>query len=154
MLHKSGEEHRGALRTRTRPQPWWVVAVVVGGAYCWLTAGTTPFTGGADVAVGVALVAAVALAATEATSGLPWRPRHPDRTAPEGSLWPWWVAIAVLVGWELFNYFQSPRHSYPTVSSIYDHVARWQWAKAVIIGGWLVLGWEIVASFAKEHARR
>ena len=154
MLGKPDEAHSSALRQRTRPKPWWAAAVVLAGLYCWLTAGTAPFTWAANVAVGAALIIAVALAATEATAGVPWRPRHPDRTSPEGALWPWWVATGLLVGWELWNYFHSTRHSYPTMSSIYDHVAGWQWAKAVIIGGWLLLGWEIVASFAKDHVRR
>jgi hypothetical protein len=33
-------------------------------------------------------------------------------------------------------------------------VSRWPWAKALLIAAWLVLGWEIVVSFAKERAGR
>jgi hypothetical protein len=151
MLHKPDERRTTSPPRLRAAAVWWAVLVVLVGAYAWYAAGTTPFTTGANLTVGAALVVAAALAATEATTGRPWRARHRDRTGPEGSLWPWWVAIAVLVGWELFNYFQGPRHDYPTISSIYDHVARWQWAKAALIAAWLVLGWEIVASFAKDH---
>jgi len=108
---------------------------------------------GANVAVGAGIVAGAALAAVEAATGRPWRARYPDRTGPGRTLWLWWVAIVTLVGWELFNYAQSPRRSFPTVSSIYDHFARWEWAKAVIVAGWVVLGWAIATSFARERTR-
>ncbi len=96
----------------------------------------------------------MALAVTESRIARPWRRLPPERVPAARELWAWWVAILLLVGWELFNYFQGPRHSYPTVSSIYDHVARWQWAKALFIAAWLGLGWAIVASFDRSAARR
>jgi len=125
--------------------------VLLAAVYSWFTAGTTPFTLGADVAVAVALVIAAVLALVEARTGRPWRAHGPTR---HGVLWPWWLAVGALIAWELFNYAQSPRHSYPTVSSIYDHFSKWQGAKAAIIAVWLALGWAIVASFAKERRAR
>ncbi len=128
--------------------------MVAAGLYCWLTAGTAPFSAGADVAVAAMLVTALALAVVEAKTARPWRAATHGRGGPVGTLWPWWLAIGVLVGWELFNYFQGPRRSHPTVSSIYDHVSRLQWAKAVLVAAWLVLGRAIVASFANDRRRR
>ena len=128
------------------------VAVVA--VYCWLTAGTRPFSTAADMAVAVPLGAALGLAVVEARTGRPWGGPPPDRVPRPRDLWPWWVAVALLVGWELFNYFRGPRRSYPTVSSIYDHFARWQWAKGVVIAAWLGLGWAIVASFSRSPANR
>jgi MFS family permease len=160
MLYKTDERRTAAperptraLGRRPRPAAAATAAVALGGAYCWFTAGTTPFTARANLAVGAALVVAAVMAAVEALTGRPWPPRGPDRARARASLWAWWVAIGLLVAWELFNYVQSPRHSYPTVSSIYDHLARWQWAKALVIAAWLVLGAAIVAAFAEERTR-
>ncbi|HZQ57736.1 MAG TPA: hypothetical protein VFA84_06870 [Acidimicrobiales bacterium] len=160
MLYKTDERRTAApgrptraLGRRPRRAATAAVAVALGGAYCWFTAGTTPFTARANLAVGAAVVVAAAMAAVEALTGRPWPSRGRDRAQRQGSLWAWWVAIGLLVAWELFNYVQSPRHSYPTVSSIYDHLARWRWAKALVIAAWLVLGAAIVAAFAGERTR-
>jgi len=146
--HRSGPQPAPLGRASVRQWAPWALVVLLAAVCSWFTAGTTPFTLGADVAVAVVLVIAAVLALVEARTGHPWRAPGPTR---RGVLWPWWLAAGALTAWELVNYAESPRRDYPTVSSIYDHFSKWQGAKAAIIAMWLALGWAIVASFAKER---
>ncbi len=57
---------------------------------------------------------------------------------------PWLTALVILAGWELASYFATPRAAHPTLSSLYDTLARSQAAKAAACLAWLSLGWYLV----------
>ncbi len=126
--------------------------VVAGAALSCLVAATTPFSVAADVAVALPIalvVTAVVAAAVVDGRGAPgarrprWRrPRaaHPTLLAAA----PWLALAAAVVAWELFCLFAGPRATYPTVSSMYDALARWRAAKALVVFAWLALGWYLV----------
>ena len=119
--------------------------LVGGAAYAWLAAGTRPFTTGADVVTALPLVALVVVVVVQLLTGRPARMVGArDDRSPAGGAVPWLLLIAAAVAWELAALFGSPRSAHPTVSSIYDSVARWQAAKAAILFGWLALGWYLV----------
>jgi hypothetical protein len=53
---------------------------------------------------------------------------------------PWIVLSALVVGFELFNYFELPRHAHPTLSSLSDEVTRSPAGTALLFVAWLALG--------------
>lgn len=131
------------------------IATLIGAAaYAGILATTQPFTVSADVVTGLALaVGAGALAFQLAVGRLAaGRPAPAGEARPVvaieaeagGTAIPWLALLAVLVGWELYCFFGGPRPAHPTFSSVYDIVARWQAAKAVVVLLWLALGWELV----------
>ena len=99
-------------------------------AYAWWVAGLRAFTWPALVAVGVAGAAAI-VAGT--------RGRRPPARLPRGTL-VWAVLLALLAGWELAAYLQSPRADHPTLSSLADPVLDWRPARALAFLGWFALG--------------
>jgi hypothetical protein len=122
-----------------------LVAVAI--AYGWIAAGTRPFTVGADVLTAIPL----SLAATWAVvgrSGVSWAPPAAATTRADAvRLWPWIAAIGLTALVELVAYFAGlgpHRYAYPTVSSLYDDLARFRAVKASLFAGWLALGWVIV----------
>jgi len=129
-----------------------VVALVVAAAYAGGLAVTEPFTTPADVvtACGVAGGAvALVLSLTgrrDGSEGVEVTGSAAQALGPtsvRGAL-PWVVLAVAVVGWEVFCYFGAPRSAHPTISSIYDTVAGWRAAKAVVVLAWLGLGWELV----------
>ena len=65
-------------------------------------------------------------------------------TSDPPSVRAWMAAIIVFGAYELFTYFAgfgSDRHAFPTLSSLYDSATSNQAAKAVIVLGWMALGW-------------
>lgn len=115
-------------------------------AYAVLLATTRPFTVAADV------VTALGLAAGAAALGVRLASERRVAASAEGTLEgspggtaiPWLVLLTVAVGWELYCFFGGPRPAHPTLSTIYDLVARWPAAKAVVVLAWVALGWELV----------
>lgn len=133
-----------------------VLVTVSAAAYAGLVATTTPFTAEADLVVacgvaagGVALVFRLAgrlpsfgRPAGAVTPGDPGRPG--DDSPTRGGAAPWVLLLLAVVGWELFCYFGSPRSAHPTISSIYDALARVKAAKAAVALAWLALGWRLL----------
>ena len=135
----------GPHRTPWRRLAW----VAVAAAYACVVAETSPFTVGASLATALPLVVAVGAAAMLATRH---RPSPRAGGAVDGArLWPWWVAIATVAAWELLCFAASPRHSHPTLSSMYDSASRWWPAKAAVCLGWLALGRAVVRRFGEER---
>lgn len=119
-----------------------VAAAAAAVAYAVLLAMTKPFTVAADVVTAVGLAAgAAALGVRLASEG---RGEGGLEGSPGGTATPWLVLLTVAVGWELYCFFGGPRPAHPTLSTIYDLVARWPAAKAVVVLAWLALGWELV----------
>jgi len=127
-----------------------VAAVVGAAAYAGLLATTRPFTLEADVVTAVALaVAAGAVAATLATTrsvGPDGRSgRLPGPAVTGRRPYAVWIVLAgAVVAWELFCFFGGARPAHPTLSSIYDIVARTEAVKAVVVLAWVGLGWALV----------
>jgi ABC-type dipeptide/oligopeptide/nickel transport system permease subunit len=123
--------------------------LVVAAAYAGILATTRPFTVPADVvtslglAVGAgALVFGLTVGRAAGAAGA--RPAEViEAGTTGGTAIPWVVLVVVVVGWELYCFFGGPRPAHPTLSSVYDIVARWQAAKAVVVLAWLALGWEL-----------
>lgn len=131
----------GVRPVRTVPGPWRpaTLALVAGAAvYAAGAATTTPFTWPANVVTGVPIVAFAA--------GALWRwPLHPHRPVGAGrsnrSGVVWGVAFAVVVVWELVEYFApGSRAAHPTLSSMADALDRHRVAKGVVFWAWLCLG--------------
>jgi len=144
----SGRVDRGRPVDAGRRSPAGALVVLAGAGASCLVAATTPFTVAADLAVALA-IAPVAAAVVAHGLGTPRAHRPRWLRAPAGhptllAAVPWLVLAAVVVAWELFNLFAGPRATYPTISSIYDAVARWPAGKALIVFVWLALGWSLV----------
>jgi hypothetical protein len=56
----------------------------------------------------------------------------------------WSVTLAALVGFEVLNFFLSPRSDHPTISSIVDQLDELQAGRVVVFLLWLALGWDLV----------
>jgi hypothetical protein len=131
-----------------RVLPLAVVAAAVGG-YCWVTAGTTPFSWQADLLTALALAGLVVVVALQASHRDATVPHVYDRVVASGppalaALVPWFVVLGALVAFELWNFVAGPRSTYLTVSSIYDDLARSQGTRALCVLAWLALGWHLV----------
>lgn len=61
---------------------------------------------------------------------------------------PWIVLSGLVVGFELFNYFELPRHAHPTLSSLSDEVTRSPAGTAALFVAWLALGALLLKSVA------
>lgn len=133
------------------------LALVGSAGYAWGAATTTPFTWAANVvtAIPIALVAVLALVL--------W-PAHPERAGVEvgpapgaGARHPylgWVVLVAVVVGWELTEYFwRGSRSAHPTLSSMADAFDAHTPGRAVAFLAWLWLGAAIVRAGRPVAAR-
>ena len=114
---------------------------------------THPFTLGADVVtaipLGAMVVAETARLITSRRSRAhaavrPGQVDSPVISSPvirgvRGFI-PWIVLSGLVVGFELFNYFELPRHAHPTLSSLSDEVTRSPAGTAVLFVAWLALG--------------
>lgn len=132
-------------------RPATLILAAGAAAYAAGAATTTPFTWPANVVTGVPIVAFAA--------GVLWRwPLHPHRTVEAGrssrSGVAWGVAFAVVVAWELVEYFApGSRAAHPTLSSMADAVDRHRVAKAVVFWAWLCLGaWILSAGSDRTSA--
>lgn len=127
---------RGALTDPSRPRSLAVVAAAAAVAYAWWAAVRPPFSASAHVAV-------LSPAAAILGFGL-WQGRRAParRAAAPGALVLWGAFVAVVVGWELVNYFQHPRHDHPTLSSLLDTVDH-EALRRLFFMAWLGLGWSL-----------
>jgi len=125
--------------------PTRVAALAAGAAFAVLLATTRPFTVEADA------VTAVGLAAGAAALGLRlWQKEGVASVAPAavvgapGTPVPWLALLGAVVAWELYCFFGGARPAHPTLSTVYDLLARYEAAKALVVASWLALGWELV----------
>ena len=105
----------------------------VAAAYAWVAAGLRPFTWPALVSVGIAGVAAITLGTRRR------RPSESNAHDRRGAL-TWGVLCALLAGWELAAYVQSPRADHPTLSVLADQLLDWHPARAVAFLAWMAVG--------------
>jgi hypothetical protein len=112
-----------------------VAAALVWG---WVLSGVRPFTRPAEALTAVPIVAvANALAITGRAT------RAEGRSGWGLALWG--LLVLAFVGWELRELFASPRHDYPTVSSIGNRALNSsRIVIAVAFAAWVALGWRIV----------
>lgn len=131
----------GSSRPERSRRAWPAVLLVGAGlGDAWWVASTQPFTAWARVAVlaGAAVIGIVAAGA--------WRRRSPGSLPGRASVAAWMVVAAAIVAFELMVLIAGAvagRHAFPTVSSLYDAVARWRGAKAAVVVVWLALGWAL-----------
>jgi hypothetical protein len=113
-----------------------ILVVVVGLGYAWVASDVRTFTHPAEVLTGLPIiVVGVALVVGH---------RQRQRLASDQpARWlAWWAALAVILfAWEMHELFASPRHDYPTLSSIGDAVLRSsRVTHALAFGLWLAVG--------------
>lgn len=104
---------------------------------------THPFTLGADLITAIPIVAMIVAEAAwlvrahgSSVAAVPVAP--PEKALRR--LVPWIVLSGVVVGFELFNYFELPRRAHPTLSSLSDELTRWPAGTAILFLAWLALG--------------
>ena len=110
-------------------------------AYSWMLSGFRTFTRPAEVAT------AIPIAAVAITIAIWHRGRYAKHPSPARRPWllAWAALLVALIAWELFELKGSPRHDYPTLSSIVDSAfRRSRLFKAAMVAGWLGLGWRFV----------
>ena len=102
-------------------------------AYAWVAAGLRPFTWPALASVAIAGAVAIILGT---------RHRQPSKSSADdrsGAL-TWGILCALLAGWELAAYVQSPRADHPTLSVLADQLLDWHPARALAFLAWMVVG--------------
>ena len=116
--------------------------------YGWVLADVRPFTRPAEALTALPIVAvALALVITRVRTA-----RADGR--PGWGLAVWGVLLLAFVGWELRELFASPRHDYPTVSSIGNRVLNSsRIVIAVAFAAWVALGWRIVRRWPSRGDR-
>ena len=128
--------------TRFGELGWRTPALLaLGIAYALVAAATTPFTCQAD------LMTAIPIAALAIGAVVCW-PAHPtiaSKARHRPRYWPWLVALAAVVTWELVSEsLPGSRGDHPTLSSMLNAVDRQYGLKFVVFLGWLTLGWAVV----------
>ena len=124
--------------------------MAAGAAYALVAARTTAFTGGANLATGLPIVAMAALVVAlwplRAEPRPPRRRALPDADGPLSHPWRAWVVLfAVMLAWEVAEYAaRGGRADHPTLSSMADAVDRHEGLKAIVFFLWLYLGAAIV----------
>jgi hypothetical protein len=93
--------------------------IIAGLAYAWVASDVRTFTRPAEALTGLPiLVVGITLTRRH-------RERHnPVADKPARWLAGWAALVLVLFGWEMYELFSSPRHDYPTISSMGDAVLR------------------------------
>ncbi|HZU80935.1 MAG TPA: hypothetical protein VE991_13540 [Acidimicrobiales bacterium] len=128
-----------------------VVLSVAAYGYGYWAAGSRPFTAGADAFVAVAF-APVAVLGARAWMATPATARTGNASRPAMTVGRdrfLLVVVAALVVLEVGTYVAGvghARHDFPTVSSIYDELARWRTLKAAFFAAWLALGYGLFRS--------
>jgi hypothetical protein len=121
-----------------------LAAVAAGASYAIIAGSFSRFSWPATAAV-VSVGILVVLAG--------WMP--PRRPRPDGGPLPgtgvlMWGGVLVAGGlWELWSLFQQPAmdttsYAHPTISALTDPVLAAQPGRALVLGGWLLLGWYLV----------
>jgi hypothetical protein len=120
-------------------------ALLLGGLlYAVLAASFPRFSWPATVAV-ISLGAAVVLAGWRG----PVRARPVVGRLPRRGLAAWGAVLAAGGMWELWSLFQQPgfsvtSYAHPTISALTDPVLAAEPGRAVVLAGWLLLGWYLV----------
>jgi hypothetical protein len=135
-----------SLRSRDTTRLRKGVAVVAVLAYGWWFTDRQPFTGGADLALLVPIVALIGIAQTR-------RLRRRGRASTPTTRAPWfrlavavWSAIAAAVlAWELLALRSSPRSQHPTISSLVETIEQHHVGRLVLFLAWLWLGWTLAS---------
>lgn len=130
--------HRGRRLLAT------VAAVAAGAGYAVITGSFTRFSWPATSAV-------VGLGALVVRAGWP-PPRQPGPDSgplPRTGVALWGVVLVAGGLWELWSLLQQPAtdttsYAHPTISALTDPVLAAQPGRAVVLGGWLLLGWYLV----------
>ena len=119
-----------------RPRRWLPVGGAAAAAYSWVAAGLRPFTWPALVSVAIAGIVAITLGT---------RHRRPSKSrAHDGRRALTWVILcALLAGWELAAYVQSPRADHPTLSVLADQLLDWRPARALAFLAWMAVGTDL-----------
>ena len=107
----------------------------------WVASGFRPFTWPAALAASASALVVFVRAA---------RTRHPrqERLGLRGR-WSsagvvgWVLVIALLCGWELFQYASHPRSLHPTISSMEGVLLAAHWRRAGLYLLWLLAGWDL-----------
>jgi hypothetical protein len=121
-----------------------VATVAAGVSYAVIVGSFSRFSWPATAAV-VSLGTLVVLAGWPE----PRRPRPDSGPLPAGGLL-LWAAVLVAGGlWELWSLFQQPAmdttsYAHPTISALTDPALASQPGRALVLGGWLLLGWYLV----------
>ncbi len=130
-----GAEPPTPVSSTPRVRDGAAVALALG--YSWIVAGFHPLTWPMRVAVAIPIVLVLARS---------WRPAAGvDPAVPSGrayrvGLAVWGGLFALLVAWEVFAYFGSPREDHPTLSSIAEAVMSTQLGRAAMFAAWLAAG--------------
>ena len=101
-----------------------------------MAAGLRPFTWPALVSVGIAGAAAIVFGTFRR------RPSGSDAEDGRRAL-TWAILLALLAGWELAAYVQSPRADHPTLSVLADQLLDWRPARAVAFLAWMAVGTDL-----------
>ncbi len=126
--------------------------------YGWWVTGLDGFTAEARVAIAVPVLAVWGAAAwrdrgVERVAVLTWLARAPAAAARIGrpserppvptllGAAAWVGLIAAIVVVELWLFFQTPRSSYPTASSLLNQVDDVRAVEVAMFGAWAALGW-------------
>ncbi|MGB9113262.1 MAG: hypothetical protein WCF24_11115 [Acidimicrobiales bacterium] len=106
---------------------------------------TRVFTDGADIVTAMALAAFIALVVAAR-----FRPSDLKRSSVSSvavasrvdprSVIVWTLLAAGALGFELFNYTETPRRAHPTVSSALTVLATHSWTRGIAFFAWLALG--------------
>lgn len=132
--------------------------VLVGLLYASGASTTTPFTWPANILTAVPIVAmAVAVCWRWPLRPSSSKERHGHdeqaQKAVGSGLVAWGALFAVVVAWELVEYFApGSRGAHPTLSSMGDAVERETPLKAVVFAAWLALGAWIVHAGSRRAA--
>jgi hypothetical protein len=114
--------------------------VIAGLGYAWVASGVRTFTHPAEILTGLPIIV-VAFMLMRSGRG----ERDGAGANPARWLAGWAVLLLALSVWELRQLFASPRHDYPTLSSIGDAYLRSsRVAHALAFAAWLGVGWFLV----------
>ena len=132
--------HRQALR---------VAGLVVVLLYAWFASSVRTFTRPAEVLTFLPAFAVLVLTLRPAARSLAG-PR-PGGRYPRWEVLPWLLVLLAIVGWELVQLFQQPRHLHPTLSSITDHLLSTHPSRFLGYLVWLALGWLMVSDLRNRR---
>jgi hypothetical protein len=118
-----------------------MVAVAAAAALAaWGVTGLSPFTIAAYTAVGLPVVALVAVV-VGCSFGLGHSTVKPG-PATLRSVFPWLVLTALGIGLEALGLVLGGRSvGVPTLSTVVDHTLAWHGLRFVLFCGWLAIGW-------------
>jgi hypothetical protein len=114
-------------------------ALVIAVAWAWVASGARTFTRPAEV---LTFLPGLAVLVLTLRPSAVLRPAD-SRAGRWGAL-PWVAAAAAVIGWELVQLFEQPRHLHPTLSSVTDSLLSTHPSRFIGYLAWLVLGWMLV----------